>query len=253
MLKFDRYYRHDEINKYLDSLQKETFADRQVTVKTVGKSYEGREIKTITITNGDGQKKNSIFIDAGIHAREWIAPATALYWIDQLVDPQSNYSKLLNDVDFVIMPVVNPDGYEYSHNVWRLWRKTRSLNGLSCTGVDANRNYDFHWSEAGSSENSCAENHHGPKAFSEVESRISRDVMMEIKDNCKFFLTLHSYGHWLLYPWGYSNDLPENWKDQEEVAQAGKIAMNQATGVNYTVGSTSNTLYIASGKLFFLL
>lgn len=67
---------------------------------------QGREIKVITLTNGDGKKKNSIFIDAGIHAREWIAPATALYLINQLTD--GNYTYLLDNVDIVIMPVANP-------------------------------------------------------------------------------------------------------------------------------------------------
>jgi murein tripeptide amidase MpaA len=66
---FDRYYQHDEINLYLDNLQKNSLENPQVRMKTVGKSYEGREIKTVTITNGDGRAKNSIFIDAGIHAR----------------------------------------------------------------------------------------------------------------------------------------------------------------------------------------
>lgn len=219
----------------------------QVKVKTVGKSFEGRDIKTITITNGDGVAKNSIFIDAGIHAREWIAPATALYIINQLVDPQSDLAKLLNELDFVIQPVVNPDGYEFTFNRYRLWRKTRSTGGSPCLGVDANRNYDIHWHEVGSSNNNCAETYHGPSPFSEKESQISRDIMQELKSNCKFFLTLHSYGNYLLYPWGYSNDLPDNWKDMEDVAQAGAQAMKNATGVKYTVGSTSNTLYLASG------
>ena len=60
----------------------------------------------ITLTNGDGKKKNSIFIDAGIHAREWIAPATALYLIKQLAE--GAYTHLLDKVDIAIMPVVNP-------------------------------------------------------------------------------------------------------------------------------------------------
>lgn len=247
-MSFDRYYQHDEINKYLDSLEQESLPGAKVSVKTVGKSYEGREIKTITITNGDGRAKNSIFVDAGIHAREWIAPATALYLINQLVDPQSNLSKLLTDLDFVIQPVVNPDGYEFTFKRYRLWRKTRSLNGLGCNGVDANRNYDYHWSETGSSSNSCAETYHGPKAFSENESSVSRDIMKELTGNCKFFLTLHSYGNYLLYPWGYqSTDLPENWRDMEEVAQAGAQAIQAATGTKYTVGPTGKTLYEASG------
>lgn len=244
---FTRYHRLNEIYKHLDFLSKETYSNTRVTVKTVGKSYEGRDIKTVTISRGDGQSRDSVFLDAGIHAREWIAPATALYWINQLVDPQSNYSKLLDRLDFVIQPVVNPDGYEYTFNAFRLWRKTRTPSGI-CQGVDANRNYDIHWNKVGSSNNSCADTYHGPSAFSEKESQTSRDVMRDLKANCKFFLTLHSYGNYLLYPWGYSTDLPENWKVVDEIARAGADAMNKATGVKYTVGSASNALYTVSGK-----
>lgn len=248
VLSFDRYYKHGEINKHLENLSKEFTSNPQVSVKSVGKSFEGRDIKIATITNGDGRAKNSVFIDAGVHAREWIAPATALYVINQLVDPQSNMSKLLNELDFVIQPVVNPDGYDFTFNRYRLWRKTLSINGVNCIGVDANRNYDFHWQEQGSSSNSCSEVYHGPSAFSEAESQISRNILQDIKENCKFFLSLHSYGNYLLYPWGYSNDLPDNVKENEEIAQAGYQAMKKATGVDYTVGSISNTLYLSSGK-----
>jgi carboxypeptidase A2 len=244
---FDRYYQHDEINKYLENLQENSLKNPQVKVKSVGKSYENRDIKTITITNGDGRKKNSVFVDAGIHAREWISPATALYLIDQLVDPQSNYSKLLDEVDFVIMPVVNPDGYEHTHKSERLWRKTRSKNGLNCVGTDGNRNFDFHWGEVGASENSCSETYRGGKAFSESETQVLRDTVMELKGNCKFYLTLHSYGNYLLYPWGWTSDLPETWKEMDEVSRAGADAIKFATGTEYTVGSSTNVLYAASG------
>lgn len=164
------------------------------------------------------------------------------------MEPQSNFSKLLDKVDFVIQPLVNPDGYEFTFNAYRLWRKTRSRNGLGCTGVDANRNYDFHWHEVGSSENSCAETYHGPMAFSENESKISRDAINEVKENCKFFLTFHSYGNYLIYPNGYTKELPDNWKDNDDVAQAGAAAIEKATGTKYTAGSTSNVLYLASGS-----
>jgi carboxypeptidase A2 len=246
-MSFDRYYRHDEINKYLDNLQENSLLNPIVTVKTVGKSYEGRDIKTITITNGDGKKKNSIFIDAGIHAREWIAPATALYLINQLVDPQSNYSKLLSEVDFVIMPVVNPDGYEYSHTTERMWRKTRSKNEVSCVGTDGNRNFDYHWGEVGASPSSCSDTFRGKTPFSEVETQILRDTVMSIKDSCKFYLTLHSYGNYMLYPWGWTSDLPETWKEIDGISRVGADAIKAATGTKYTVGSSTNVLYAASG------
>lgn len=45
----------------------------------------------------------------GFHAREWISPALATYIIQQLVEEPKN-AKLLVNVNWYIMPVVNPDG-----------------------------------------------------------------------------------------------------------------------------------------------
>lgn len=60
-------------------------------------------------------------------------------------------------------------------------------------------------------------------------------------------------GHnYLLYLWGYTTDLPENWQDLDRTAKAGADAMNQATGVNYTVGGSSNALYPVSGEILSL-
>lgn len=160
-----------------------------------------------------------------------------------MVDPNNKFSIEIN-------LFISISGYQYTFNLRRLWRKTRSTRGLNCIGVDANRNYDMHWQEVGSSSNSCSETFHGPSAFSEPESQLSRDIMKGVK-NCKLFLSLHSYGNYLLYPWAYTNGVPKNWKDMEDVAQAGAKAMKNATGVEYTVGSTAKTLYAASGKISF--
>lgn len=61
-----------------------------------------------------------------MHGREWIGTAVATYILSQLVERNSTYSKLLNHSDWMILPVANPDGYEYSHTGDRFWRKTRS-------------------------------------------------------------------------------------------------------------------------------
>lgn len=67
--KFNRYYRYGEIIDYLNNLAKNN--PKLVTVKTIGKSFEGRDIKSITIS--DRQRPNltkkTILIDGGIHAR----------------------------------------------------------------------------------------------------------------------------------------------------------------------------------------
>lgn len=63
-----------------------------------------------------------------MHAREWISTAVATYIINQLVEKNANYTRLLDATDWIIMPVANPDGYEFTHTEDRLWRKTRSVH-----------------------------------------------------------------------------------------------------------------------------
>ncbi|XP_053684599.1 carboxypeptidase B-like [Sabethes cyaneus] len=236
------YLRHADINKYLDELASK-YASR-VSVSSIGKSYEGRSLKAITI---NGKANNSvIFLDAGIHAREWIAPATALYAINQLVEHATNNRNVLSNLTWVILPVVNPDGYEYSHEQERFWRKTRKPAG-KCKGTDGNRNFGFHWGEVGASSSACSETYRGDAPFSEPETQAVRDALTKLKGRCKFYLTLHSYGNYLLYPWGWTSDLPDSWEEIDEVAQAGAAAIKQATGSHYTVGSSTNVLYAAAG------
>ncbi|TOF75441.1 carboxypeptidase, partial [Vibrio parahaemolyticus] len=78
-----------------------------------------------------GGSKPVIWIDCGIHAREWISTATCQYFLDQLTAGYGNDSQvttLLDSYDFHIMPCTNPDGYVYTWTVDRLWRKNRVPN-----------------------------------------------------------------------------------------------------------------------------
>ena len=68
----------------------------------------------IKISSG-GSGNPAVLIDAGIQAREWITPAMALYIINQLVENNAENSNLTTGLDWYILPVLNPDGYEYSH------------------------------------------------------------------------------------------------------------------------------------------
>ena len=50
------------------------------------------------------------FIIEGIHAREWISPATTTYIIKELVENSRQNQELIDFFDFYILPVANPDG-----------------------------------------------------------------------------------------------------------------------------------------------
>ncbi|XP_073839032.1 carboxypeptidase B1-like [Musca autumnalis] len=248
---FHSYQRFDVINNYLDKLAAEF--PQQVDTVELGKSYEGRSLKAIHIREKRDdavQQKPLILIDAGIHAREWISHATALYVIQQLVENSTFYQRELEMYDWLIWPVVNPDGYEYTHENERFWRKTRQPDPegfSSCVGVDLNRNFDFYWGYVGSSFDPCDIDYHGPEPFSEPEAVALRELLFKVNSTCKMYLTLHSYGNYLLYPWGYDNILPPNWHYLDAVARAGLETIRNTSGTFYTAGSSAHTLYPASG------
>ena len=67
-----------------------------------------------------------MWIDGGIHAREWISPATVLWTLKELIEGNITETETLRDkLDWYILPVHNPDGYAFSRHWDRLWRKTR--------------------------------------------------------------------------------------------------------------------------------
>lgn len=198
------FYTHAEINVYLDSLP-QRYPGRAF-VKQFGRSYEKRPLKLVTITNGDGcTNKSVIFIDAAMHAREWIAPSFALYIIQQLLDNNAQNEELLRDYDWVIMPVVNADGYEYTHSDSRYWRKTRKpTKDPDNVGTDLNRNFGYEWGrDEGSSSDPAEGIYRGEYAFDQPESQVVRDILLNYRGRLTFYLSLHSYGNYLLLPWGF--------------------------------------------------
>jgi len=243
----DRFLRYGEIYEYMLQLSKKY--PELVTLESFGKTPENRDMYVVKISKANGKAKRAVLVDAGIHAREWIAPAVATYLLSQLVENKQN-ENLLDGLDWYIVPVLNPDGYEYTHTSQRLWRKNRSRKASSsCPGVDMNRNFGFHWMENGASSNPCAETFAGTEAFSEIESQNFRDyVLKENKDSrIKMYLTLHSYGWYILYPWGFTSALPSDEKELRSISVAANEAMKKSGSRGYTIGTSTNVLYAAAG------
>ncbi|XP_046653361.1 carboxypeptidase B-like [Daphnia pulicaria] len=239
------YHRLDDIYGYLDYLA-DTYP-KIVQLINIGASYENRTLYVVHISHPSSipDTKPAIWIDAGVHAREWISPALATYIIHQLVEDPANEGLLLS-ADWYIMPVMNPDGYEYSHVKNRLWRKSRSETGSrKCRGVDLNRNFGFQWGDRGSYADPCAISFRGIKAFSEPESIATSNFILKKSNLIKLYLTLHSFGQAVLIPWGHSATLPSDYGDMLALA---KSATSTFQHYKFKVGNVAALFYRASGN-----
>lgn len=156
------YYDHTEINEWMATLAAANSGVAKVV--NIGTSFEGRNMDVMVV--GKDAANPNAWIDAGIHSREWIAPAVATYMINELVT-NPKYDSIVSNLNIHILPSANPDGYTYSITdvsqsstvqstlkiiikfKERMWRKTRKPNaGSTCYGTDPNRNFGYHWSGA---------------------------------------------------------------------------------------------------------
>lgn len=116
--------------------------------------------------------------------------------------------------------MANPDGYEYTHTTDRMWRKNRRPSGRQCPGVDLNRNFGYAWGGKGTSAAPCSDVFRGLKSFSEPESMAIAGFMTKMpKGFFKAYLTFHSYGQYILYPWGHDSILTTDSSDLDRVAR----------------------------------
>ncbi|XP_053616915.1 carboxypeptidase B-like [Plodia interpunctella] len=251
---FDDFPRYNDVDEYLERIALQ-YPDL-VTLVNAGPSWEGRDIKYLKIstTNFTDASKPIYFLDATIHAREWVTTPVALYSIHRLVeDLRAQDWDLLNDVDWIILPIVNPDGYEYTHTNERLWRRTRSYRpdvNATCYGVDANRNFDVAFNTVGVSSNHCDQTYPGTEAFSEPETRYVRDIMLEHLERIQIYLNIHSHGNWVLYGFGNAS-IPDNGVQLFHVGAAMGAAIDARKlpiALFYRVGNSAILLYPTSGS-----
>ncbi|XP_015174391.1 PREDICTED: zinc carboxypeptidase-like [Polistes dominula] len=239
------YHRLNVIYQWMESLAQ----DYPKIVNTIdaGISTLGTPIKGLKL-QFNSNKNTSIFLESGIHAREWISVATTTYIANELLFSKDPVVRNLAESHvWYIFPVFNPDGYEYTHSTNRLWRKNLKRSTWRCKGVDLNRNWDTHWSEIGSSSNPCSEIYAGQSAFSEIESKSMSTFINNIPEKMKAYLAFHSYSQLLLIPFGHSNERIDNYDDLMEIGRFSVKALAMRYGTNYTVGNIVDVIYPASG------
>ncbi|XP_062856181.1 carboxypeptidase A4 [Trichomycterus rosablanca] len=246
-INFAAYHTLETIYKWIDSL----VADHPnlVSKLNIGNSYENRPMYVLKFSTG-GSKRPAIWVDAGIHSREWVSVASAVWMANKMAtdfgdDP--SITSLLSQMDVYLLIVTNPDGYVYTHTNDRMWRKTRSINpGSICRGVDPNRNWDAGFGGPGASNNPCSDSYHGSSAHSEIEVKNIVDLVNS-HGNFKAFISIHAYSQLLMYPYGYSCTAVSHQAELDLVGRKAVKALSSLYGTSYKVGSICKIIYQASG------
>ncbi|XP_019792112.1 carboxypeptidase B2 [Tursiops truncatus] len=248
---YEQYHSLSEIYSWIEVMT-ELYPDMVEKIH-IGSSYEKYPLYVLKVSRKEQRAKNAMWIDCGIHAREWISPAFCLWFIASVTrfhEQENLPTSLLRHMDFYVMPVVNVDGYDYTWKKNRMWRKNRSFHeNNSCIGTDLNRNFaSKHWCEEGASSFSCSETYCGLYPESEPEVKAVADFLRRNINHIKAYVSMHSYSQKIVFPYSYSRSKS---KDHEELSLVASEAVRAIENTNkntrYTHGSGSESLYLAPG------
>jgi carboxypeptidase T len=213
-------------------------------------------------TDPDSTKPRFSLI-AQIHAREIATGEIAWRWIEKLVDgygTDAAVTELLDTTEVWVVPIANPDGVDIVASGGDdpvLQRKNANDTNGDCgdgLGIDLNRNSSFEW--GADSTNPCSETYQGPSAASEPETQAVEAWLRALHpdqrgerpedaapaDARDVFISLHSYGEYIIVPWGHTTDEAPNDAALRDLG----AAMAESNG--YFVGTNEDTVgYSTSG------
>ncbi|CCX05101.1 hypothetical protein FPQ18DRAFT_295532 [Pyronema domesticum] len=238
-----------------------------VELLTIGQTHEGRDIHALKVgaseeedgkrRRADGEKRRTVIITGAAHAREWISVSTVNYLAYSIITGYAKNDKgidaMVNNIDWIFIPTVNVDGYVYTWEKDRLWRKNRQPTNLAfCQGIDLDRAYDFHFDNSPqSAANPCSEMFPGNYAFQATESKafVQWAETYTKNNSAKIIglLDLHSYSQQILYPYSYSCDHPPpDLENLEELGIGLAKAIQVQSGERYEVAAACEGTGFAS-------
>lgn len=242
------YHTYIEVNAALDSMHT-LYPSITSNRINIGSTLEGKTIWALKISDNPtlDEDEPEVYYNALTHAREPMGMEVLLYFMWHLLhnygtDSLATY--LVNNRELWFVPVVNPDGYEYNRqtdpNGGGMWRKNRRNCG-SGYGIDLNRNFGYMWGydDEGSSPYCSDETYRGSGPFSEPETQVLRDFVNG--KNFVMCLDNHTYGMYLLYPWGYARLYTKH----QNLFVA--IAETMAVFNGHSIGTSWELLYPTNG------
>src|SRR5260221_6423672 len=164
-------------------------------------TIEGRTSHAIRLGTKPANSVDAYCLTGGVHAREWGSCEILVNMATDLCDAYAGgtgigyggkyfsaaeVKALIEQINIIIYPCVNPDGRDFSQFQVALWRKNRnpanSGGVASKVGIDINRNQDFLWNFQTdfapgaqnvflASGDPSQDTYHGQAALSEVETQ----------------------------------------------------------------------------------
>ncbi|MFI6939596.1 M14 family metallopeptidase [Streptomyces sp. NPDC050418] len=254
-----RYHNFAEMNAEID--QRIAANPSIMSKRVIGKSYQGRDITAIKISDnvGSDEAEPEVLFTHHQHAREHLTVEMALYLVRELgagYGSDARITNMVNGREIWIIPDVNPDGGEYdiATGNYRSWRKNRQPNsGSSYVGTDLNRNWNHRWGCCGGSSGSkSSETYRGPSAESapevQVVANFVRSRVVGGKQQIKASIDFHTYSELVLWPYGYTySDTATGLTADDRDAHAA-IGRKMAASNGYTPQQSSD-LYITDGSV----
>merc|ERR1712130_193246 len=258
---FDRYHRVAAIESWVEKVVS-SHSD-SATLFSIGKTYEGRDIYVIRVSKGDNVARKAVFLEGGLHAREWISPASLLFLLNALLSKEDQDCDILDLVDVYILPLANPDGCEFSQTSRRMWRKNRSncptpiLSSLGFwKGTDLNRNFPSSWGAGGGSTTWLQgsslpfwETYIGSAPASEPETQAIMEFLQKHKTDLEAYVAVHSFGNLVIHPSPYSHMEDEGEERGEEDVEVEELGKSLASSLEQGSGGTDRYRSGAANKL----
>ncbi|XP_041127508.1 carboxypeptidase B2-like [Polyodon spathula] len=188
-----------------------------------------------TLTGRKNSARRAMWVDYGIHSREWISPAFCIWFVQNAID---SYNK-------------NPEITQMLGNmkIYMLMDMCilgqRGFTLLTYTGYREGRLSIV--SSKGASPDPCDSAHCGPYPESEPKVSVVAKFLREKKDNMKLYLTIHSYGQMLLFPYSYSYNQAPNHDELQHLADEATHQIQIYYRTRYTSGPGATTIYLAPG------
>ncbi len=254
------YLSYSEVNDSLQALAA-TYPDICALDSLPLPTYEGRWIYGLKISDNpyiEDDTEPGFLVDGAHHAREWAGVPTVMFFVDSMIASYGTVSEItdiINSTEIYCFPIINADGYVYDYNNYNMWRKNREPFG-GAIGTDPNRNYpgcspdiEGDWGAVDEGQATHRPDYSifcGAYANSGDETR---SLVEYVKSHtCNAYMSYHSSGELILWPWGWTGDPCPDATLHDQVGNHMADMVQSLYGGTYARGPIYLAIYPVSGS-----